>query len=267
MTLLQAIVLGLVQGLTEFLPVSSSAHLLLTPWVFGWTDPGLAFDVALHIGTLLAVAWYFRRDWAAMARAALRMLSTRRLADAESRRILYLVVATIPAIAGGILLESYAETVFRAPWVPATTLIVLGVVLWLVDRRARADRPLAEMRSGDAWLIGLAQVLALVPGVSRSGSTMTAGRALGFDRRSAAAFSFLMSMPVTLGAIVLKAPDAVRAAESWTPLAAGILASAVSGWLAISVLLRWLARHSFGVFAVYRVALGVLILVLLGTRG
>ena len=267
MTVIQAVILGLVQGLAEFLPISSSAHLVLTPWVFGWSDPGLAFDVALHVGTLVAVLWYFRAEWVKLTKSAIDVIVTRRLDTEEKRRFVYLVIATIPAAVGGVLLQDYAETTFRSPALMAVTLMVMGVVLWAVDRYAAQDRPLAALSVRDAILIGLAQVLALVPGVSRSGSTMTAGRALRFDRQSAAVFSFLMSMPVTAAAAVLKVPDLLRS-EGITPtLIAGVLSSGISSWLAIAVLLRYISRHSFGVFALYRLALGALILTLLATRG
>jgi len=267
MTVFQAVVLGAVQGLAEFLPISSSAHLVLTPWVFGWSDPGLAFDVALHVGTLVAVLWYFRAEWVRLTRSGLSIVRHRRADTEETRRFLYLVIATIPAAIAGVLLEEYAESTFRSPKLMAGTLMVMGVLLWAADRFVARTRPLAGMRWRDALLIGLAQVCALVPGVSRSGSTMTAGRALRFDRQSAAVFSFLMSMPVTAAAAVLKVPDLLRSDGITAPLIAGILAAAASSWLAIAVLLRYVSRHSFGVFAVYRLALGALILVLLAARG
>ena len=267
MTVFQAVILGLVQGLAEFLPISSSAHLVLTPWVFGWSDPGLSFDVALHVGTLIAVLWYFRAEWVKLTQSAIALLRTRRADTEEKRRFLFLVVATIPAAAGGVLLEDYAETTFRSPALMAVTLMVMGVVLWAVDRYTARDRPLSTLGLRDAVLIGLAQVLALVPGVSRSGSTMTAGRALRLDRQSAAVFSFLMSMPVTAAAALLKVPDLLRT-EGITPtLIAGVLSAGISSWLAIAVLLRYISRHSFGVFAMYRLALGALILTLLASRG
>jgi undecaprenyl-diphosphatase len=266
MTIFQAIVLGLLQGLAEFLPISSSAHLALAPFLFGWEDPGLAFDVALHVGTLVAVLWYFRDQWVALTRAGIAILRSRRIEGPEQWRVVFLVIATIPAAIAGVLLEEYAETVFRAPAITAIALMVLGVILWAVDRYARRDRPLESMTWRDALLIGLAQVCALVPGVSRSGSTMTAGRLLRLDRQSAAVFSFLMSMPVTAAAAVLKVPEAVREHGLDAPMIAGVLAAGISSWLAIAVLLRYLARHSFGVFAVYRLVLGVVVLWVLGAR-
>jgi len=266
MTVFQALVLGIVQGLGEFLPISSSAHLVLTPWAFGWPDPGLAFDVALHVGTLAAVLWYFRAEWVKLTQSAFALLQTRRADTKEKQQFLYIVVATIPAAIAGVLLEDYAESAFRSPTLIALTLIVMGIVLWAADRYAPRDRPLGEMRFRDALLIGLAQIFALIPGVSRSGSTMTAGRALRFDRQSAATFSFLMSMPITAAAAVLKAPTLLRADDP-TPLIVGIVAAAASGWLAIAVLLRYVTRHSFGVFALYRIVLGAAVLALVGARG
>jgi len=266
MTVLQALVLGIVQGLGEFLPISSSAHLVLTPWVFGWPDPGLAFDVALHVGTLVAVLWYFRAEWVRLAQSGFELLRTRRADTEEKRRLLYIIVATIPAAIAGLLLEDYAESTFRSPTLIALTLIVMGIVLWAVDRYAPRDRPLGNMRIRDAVLVGLAQIFALVPGVSRSGSTMTAARGLRFDRQSAAVFSFLMSMPITAAAAVLKAPTLLRADDRMT-LIVGIVAAAVSGWLAIAVLLRYVSRHSYGLFAVYRLVLGAAVLALVAARG
>jgi undecaprenyl-diphosphatase len=267
MTVFQALVLGVLQGLAEFLPISSSAHLSLAPWVFGWPDPGLAFDVALHVGTLAAVLWYFRREWRRLALSAIAIVRRRRIETPEERRVAYLILATIPGAIAGVLVEDYAETVFRTPALTAVALIVMGIALWAVDRSAPVARPLDDMRWPDALLIGSAQVFALIPGVSRSGSTMTASRALRFTRESAAAFSFLMSMPITAAAAVLKVPDALHGTGLTTPLVVGVLSSAVSGWIAISFLLRYLARHSFGVFAVYRVILGALILGLVASRG
>ncbi len=267
MTLFQAFVLGIVQGLTEFLPVSSSGHLFLVRYLLDWPEPGLAFDVALHVGTLIAVLWYFRREWIELTSAALAVVRQRGVRTPEERRVLFLILATIPAAVGGLLLGDLAATVFRHPRVTAIALIALGIVLWFVDRVAPRVRGLAGMRWRDALAIGLAQVCALVPGVSRSGATMTAGRALGFDRQSAAVFSFLMSMPIILAAIVKEAPDALGGGEPLAPIVLGIVASMLSGWLAIAVLLRYLSTSSYGVFAVYRVALGVLVLWTLHVRG
>jgi undecaprenyl-diphosphatase len=266
-TFWQAIVLGTLQGLTEFLPVSSSAHLSLTPWVFGWQPAGLGFDLALHVGTLIALLWYFRREWADLVRGGVLLLRTRSAAEPSAGRALFIIIATIPAGLAGFLLQDLAETVFRAPIVTAIALIVMGVVLWAVDMRASRIRERATMTWRDALVVGLAQCLALIPGVSRSGSTITAGRALGFTRADAAVFSFLMSMPIILAAAVFKLPDALRESGVTLPLLAGVASAAISSWLAIAVLLRFVAKRSYGVFAVYRVVLGVIILALIATRG
>jgi undecaprenyl-diphosphatase len=185
----------------------------------------------------------------------------------EERRVVFLVIATIPGAIGGLVLEDYAETVFRNPAVTAAGLIVMGLVLWAADRFAARDRTLGTMRWSDALLIGVAQTVALVPGVSRSGSTMSAARILRFDRKNAAVFSFLMSMPITAAAAAFKVPDALRESGLSAPLLVGIVAAGVSSWLAIAVLLRYLSRHSFGVFAVYRIALGAVVLWTLAARG
>lgn len=267
MTVFQSLVLGLIQGLTEFLPVSSSAHLSLAPYLFGWPDPGLSFDVALHFGTLIAVLWYFRREWAKLIGAAVSVVATRKVDTIEKKRVVFLIIATIPGAIGGLLLEKKAETAFRAPALTAIALIVMGIILWLVDRFASQERKLEGMTWIDAVVVGCAQVVALIPGVSRSGSTITAARWLKFDRESAAIFSFLMSMPIIAAAVVLKGPEVLRTGGFGIELVVGVLASAISGWLAISVLLRYVSTRSYGIFALYRVLLGIAVLAVVYTRG
>ena len=267
MTLETAIILGLVQGFAELLPISSSAHLALAPYFLNFTDPGLAFDVALHFGTLIALVWYFRAEWIEMVQSAFSIVRTRSVQSVHERRLVYLVVATIPGGIGGLLLNDYAESTFRSPALIASTLAVMGIVLWAVDRYAAKARMLEEVTMRDAIVVGCAQVLALIPGVSRSGSTITAGRALQLDRPSAARFSFLMSMPITLAAVVLKVPHAIKAEGFSLPLLAGVAAAAISSWLAITVLLRYVSKHSFGVFAVYRVLLAAAVFITLAVRG
>ena len=267
MTPLQAIALGIIQGLSEFLPISSSAHLALAPWLFGWEDPGLAFDVALHFGTLLAVLWYFRMEWLALIKAAFGIVTTGRIETPEKRRVIYLIIATIPGAIGGYLLQSRAESAFRSPQIIAIALIVMGLLLWIVDKMVDQRRILGEMRWVDSLLIGLSQVIALIPGVSRSGSTITTARGLRFDRESAAEFSFLMSMPIIAAAVVLEGPKALHEGGITNELMSGVAASAISGWLAISILMRYVTRHSYGIFAFYRIALGILVLGLIYARG
>lgn len=265
MTVFQALVLGVVQGLAEFLPISSSAHLALTPWLLGWEDPGLAFDVALHLGTLVALAWFFRRDWVALARSALTIARTQRVETVDQRRALFIVIATIPAGLAGLFLGGVAEHSLRAPPMIAVALIIMGVLLWWADRVATHDKPLSQITWRDAMLIGCAQAFALIPGVSRSGSTITAGRALGFDRASAATFSFLLSFPITAAAAAVKVPEAMRGGIT-PPLVVGVVAAAVSSALAIAWLLRFVSRRSYGLFALYRVIAGLAVLVVWWAR-
>jgi undecaprenyl-diphosphatase len=260
MTIFQAFVLGLLQGLGEFLPISSSAHLALAPWLFHWEDPGLAFDVVLHLGTLIAVLWYFRWEWIALIQAAFRIVRQRSIRTAEERRVLFLIIATIPGAVAGLALDKYAESAFRDPRLIAVALVVMGLVLWGVDTYARRTRAIENMGYGDALAIGLAQMFAIIPGVSRSGSTITAGRALGLNRQSAAVFSFLMSTPIIAAAAVLKVPQVLRTGGLSLTLLVGVLASAISGWVAIAVLLRFVSNRSYGVFAVYRIVVGLLVL-------
>jgi undecaprenyl-diphosphatase len=267
MTPFQALFLGIIQGLSEFLPISSSAHLTLAPWLLGWEDPGLAFDVALHLGTLIAVLWYFRMEWLALIKAAFGILTTGRVETPEKRRVVYLIIATIPGGIGGFLLQSRAESAFRDPQLIAIALIVMGIILWIVDKAVDQRRILGEMRWIDALLIGLSQVIALIPGVSRSGSTISASRGLRFDRESAAEFSFLMSMPIIAAAVIFEGPKALHEGGITNELMAGVAASAISGWLAISILMRYVSRHSYGIFALYRVALGIGVLAVIYARG
>lgn len=266
MTVFQALVLGVIQGLSEFLPISSSAHLTLAPWVFGWEDPGLAFDVALHLGTLIALVWFFWQEWVALAIAFAGIVRKRRVETESERRFMWVAIATVPGAIAGFLLQSYAKTVFRSPTLIGIMLIVMGVILWAVDRAARQDLPLAEMGWKHAVLIGLAQMFAIIPGVSRSGSTITAARALRFSRESAAVFSFLMSLPIITAAVVFEGRHAMQDGIS-APLVVGVIASAVSGWLAIAVLLKFIARNSYGVFAAYRLVVGAAVLALAAFRG
>ena len=267
MTPFQALFLGIIQGLSEFLPISSSAHLTLAPWLLGWEDPGLAFDVALHLGTLIAVLWYFRMEWLALIKAAFGILTSGRVETPEKRRVVYLIIATIPGGIGGFLLQSRAESAFRNPQLIAIALIVMGLILWIVDKAVDQRRILGEMRWVDALLVGLSQVIALIPGVSRSGSTISAARGLRFDRESAAEFSFLMSMPIIAAAVIFEGPKALHEGGITNELMAGVAASAISGWLAISILMRYVSRHSYGIFALYRVVLGIGVLAVLYARG
>lgn len=269
LSLFQSFVLGALQGLAEFLPVSSSAHLALAPWAFGWPEPGLAFDVALHLGTLVAVLWYFRRDWIALSVAAFSIVRERRVQTDEQRLVTWLVLATVPGAVAGLLFEKQAEHVFRAPSVIAVALILMGALLWIVDvraTRAGRERSLNSMTWLDALLIGCAQAFAIIPGVSRSGATITAGRALSFTRADSAKFSFMMSMPIIAAAAVLKLPKLISAGGLTPSLVVGVATAAITGWLAIALLMRLVQHQGFRVFALYRFALGAAVLILVALR-
>lgn len=247
MSLFQAVVLGLVQGLGEFLPISSSAHLIVFPWLFGWQEHSLSFDVALHAGTLFAVIAYFWKDW---------------LGIIKSRMIWYIAVASVPGALIGKLLESKAETAFRSPLLIALTMSVFAALFYVIDRFVWKSRSLKSLNLPDAVIIGLSQALAIIPGVSRSGITMASGMGLKFDRESAAKFSFMLSAPIILGAVLLKSEEIrnMAADGQGIPLLAGFLVSAVSGFLAIKGLLGFVKKHSFNVFIIYRFVFSVVIL-------
>ena len=252
-TELQALVLGAVQGLTEFLPVSSSAHLVLVPWLFGWEDPGLAFDVALHLGTLLALLIYYRREWLAMA------LSVARPDPVSRRLLILLIVASIPGAVIGLLLEKQAETIFRSPMLIACTLALMGVVLWVADARAGEAKRMDHLTMGDAVLIGLSQALAIIPGVSRSGSTITAGRILGVARQDAANFSFLMATPIIAGAGLHEMPKIIHGGIDGV-VVAGFVSSAIFSLMAIAALVRFVRTRTYQPFAWYRIAVAILVI-------
>ena len=273
MSIIQAIVLGLVQGATEFAPVSSSGHLILVPWIFGWgligdTDVQKSFDVALHVGTLIGALVYFREDVARYATAWFRSLRTRRLSTPDERIAWALFIGTIPGAIAGALFENVIEEKLGAPWLIAVMLVAFGLLLVFVDRRSRADRAFGTIGPKDGLLLGAAQAQALQPGVSRSGVTITAARAMGLDRESAARFSFLLSLPIIAGAGAFKAVDLAQtglqghAAE----FVAGMVASAISGFVVIWGLLRYLKRHDFMVFLWYRVAVAALVMILIVTN-
>lgn len=255
MTTLRALVLGVLQGLGEFLPISSSGHLIVVPWLMGWPDSGLAFDVALHLGTLAAVGYAFWRDWARLLDAGWRGLVARRpLADPDARLLWYVGLATVPGAVAGKLLEERAETAFRSPGLVALMMALMGVVLWAADRRVGrgGDGEMVSLR--DALLIGLAQALAIVPGTSRSGATISMALFLGHRREAAARFSFLLALPITFGAALVKVPALLRTSADIGPVAAGMLAAAVSGFAAIRLLLAYVRVRDYRPFVRYRFA-------------
>ena len=272
MTLFEAAILGIVQGLTEFLPISSSGHLILVPWLFNWhfllANPDLnkTFDVALHLGTFVAVVLYFWREIVKLIAAWLRSIAARSLADPEAKLAWLLLVSTVPAALVGVAFESFITDTLGKPWMIAVAMIVFAGFMYLVDHMARLDRDLTSLGWLGALLIGVAQALALLPGVSRSGVTMMAGLLLRFDRESAARYSFLLSVPVIGGAAAYKSLEVVKnglPAGTQTPFLAGMVAAMLSGIAAIWFTLAYLKRHNFDLFVVYRIVVGVAVLILI----
>jgi undecaprenyl-diphosphatase len=266
---IQALVMGIVQGLTEFLPVSSSGHLIIVPFLFGWHDPfidSLAFSVMLHIGTLLALLIYFWADWLRLVPAGLAAIRDRSFRHDPDRRLAWLLVAaTIPAAIVGFLFNDIIESNVREVGLVALTLVIGGAILWLADRRGGRAKGVADVSFPVATGIGIAQAIALVPGISRSGISISAARFAGLDREAAARFSFLMATPVTAGAAVFELRKLVTGEAgvdvSVEPLIVGMVAAFVSGMLAIGVLLRYVRTRSLNVFVWYRLALAGVVLV------
>jgi undecaprenyl-diphosphatase len=282
MSILEAIVLGLVQGLTEFLPISSSAHLIIVPWLFGWEQPGLAFDAALHLGTLAAVIVYFWRDLLAMAfalpgalRRPLGVLRGTDEADADARLALLIALGIVPAAVLGLLGQETIESFFhgddhttRSLAIIAVLMMALALLLAIAERVADHTRPLKQLTIRDAVVVGLAQAFALLPGVSRSGATITAGLFRGLRRADAARFSFLLGAPLIAGAGAKGFIDVVQSGldrSDAVAFAVGMLVSALSGFVAISFLLRYLQRSNTLIFVIYRLVLGLFILGLLAS--
>jgi undecaprenyl-diphosphatase len=264
MTTVQIIVLAIVQGLTEFLPISSSGHLVLVPYLVEWTDQGLAFDVAVHFGSLLAVVLFFREDIAGLIRGGMQILGGD-VQSPQANMALAIALGTIPAAAAGLLFASWIEQNLRDPSIIVYTLAGYGILMALADRYARRDRAITQLKIRDALIIGTAQALALVPGTSRSGVTITAGRLLGFERQDAARFSFLLSAPVILLATVYKGGEMVLGDTpvAWDELALGVLVSAIVAYISIEFFMRFVTRIGLAPFAIYRLALAALIVYLL----
>ncbi|MSQ62081.1 MAG: undecaprenyl-diphosphate phosphatase [Dehalococcoidia bacterium] len=262
MSLIQAIILGIVQGLTEFLPISSSGHLILVPYFFDWDPQTLTFDLALHAGTLIAVALYFRGDWIRMTRATTLDLRARDLSSVETRLFLLLVIGSIPAVLAGAYLSSVEDTL-RTPAVVAAMLVLVAGVMWLAESMGEQRRHLDDLERKDAWIIGAGQALALVPGVSRSGITIAAGLFRHLDREAATRFSFLLSTPVIFGAVLLGFLDARASGESIevAPFLAGGVTAALAGFTAIHFLLRYLRFNSLRIFISYRLGLAAVFLI------
>jgi len=260
----QALLLGILQGLTEFLPISSSAHLILLPWFFQWNNlllDSLPFDVALHAGTLLAVLWYFWRDWLGLIGGFFRILARRSARDFQERLVLYIILATIPAGIVGFLLEKTVESTFRSPALIVLPLILVSFLMVYAERKARLSHPLEGMTLKDAMVIGVAQAMALLPGVSRSGITITAGLLQGYRREAATRFSFLLSTPAIGGATILQARHLLLAGpDDWFLIGIGFVSSVLVGYLAIAFLMRYLRAHTLNLFVGYRLVLAALVI-------
>ncbi len=262
MTTGQAIILGLFQGLGEFLPISSSAHLVLIPWLFHWTDPGLTFDIALHIGTLIAVIIYFWKDWIRLVTQGFAAPGT-----TDGRLFWYLLIATVPGAVVGYALEKKAETIFRTPLLIAVALIVMGAILYWAESKSAKKDDLSNITLRTSFLIGLSQALAIIPGVSRSGITMTTGLFSGLNREAAARFSFLLSTPIILGAAIIKLPHLVRHPEVIDAnFVIGMVVACITGIASIRFLLRYVQTKTFLPFVWYRFTIGVVVIIIINIR-
>ena len=268
MSWLEAVLLGVVQGLTEFLPISSSGHLILVPWAQDYTflrdnqEFNKTFDVALHIGTLAGVIFYFRKDLWAMTKGFFRTLRPQGRGDQQGRLAWIVILATVPAVIVGFLGEEFIDSELGEPWMIAVQLIVFGLLLGIADRLPQS-RGTDSISLRDGMIIGTAQALSLAPGTSRSGVTITAARFLGLTRDAAARFSFLLLVPATGGAVVLKGYESIHEGlppDVAGPMVAGIVASGVSGYLAIAGLLAFVRTRSYDVFVIYRVIIGIVVL-------
>lgn len=269
----QALVMGVVQGLTEFLPISSSGHLIIVPTVFGWTDPfidSLEFSVMLHMGTLVALIVYFWRDWLELVPAGLAAVRDRSTRDDPQRRLaVFIAIATVPAAIVGVLFSDFIEQNVRQAGLVAVLLVVAAAVLWLADRWGSKLRPIDQLGGARALGIGLAQALALFPGISRSGISIAGGLFAGLDRESAARFSFLMAAPIIAGAGIFEARKLVAGGldqADVVPLVIGFLAALASGFVAIAFLLRYLRTNTMGIFVAYRIVLAAIVAVVLLAR-
>ncbi len=255
MDLIQAIIYGIIQGLGEFLPISSTAHITLAPWLFGWKDPGLAFDIALHMGTLLAVAIFFWRDWIRLIQAGFTDIKSK-----DGRLFWYIMLACIPGGIFGVLFEDKVETTFRNPILIGIMLIVMGFVLYAADKLSKSEVVLKDIGFKRSFLIGVSQAIAMIPGVSRSGITMAAGRAFKLSREDAARFTFLLSTPFIFLSGVYKAKDLVSLPIDAVPFIVAIAVSGIVGALSIKFILNYLKNKGFGIFVIYRFLLGVIVI-------
>ena len=262
-----AVFLGAIQGLGEFLPISSSAHLIVVPWLLGWAEHSLAFDVALHVGTLVAVLYAFIGDWLRLLGAGWRgLLRGQPFSEPDGKLLGLLALASVPGAVVGLLLEKWADTVLRSPLLIAVTMTIMGAGLLAADRLGGVERRMHGISLSHALLIGLSQAAAIIPGVSRSGVTIAAARLLGYQREDAARFSFLLSTPIICGAALVKVPQLVRAGGEFRPVLWGMAAAAVFGLASIRVLLSYVRARSYAPFVYYRFAFAVVVVVALLSR-
>lgn len=254
---IQSLILGIVQGLTELLPISSSAHLILIPKIFGWGDIPDSFDVALHFGTLLAIGLFFFKDWLKLIKGGFNLV-TKNEKTTEGKMFWYIVIATIPGGIIGFLLDHFLEDKLKTPLIIATALIVMGIILYIVDKKCESKIKYEKMGLKETFIIGVSQALAFIPGVSRSGVTMTAGRILKVERESVARYSFMLSAPIVLAATIYKFKDFELNPQFFI----GVITSFLVGLAVIKFLMQYLRKGSFKIFAIYRVIIGVLIFIL-----
>lgn len=261
---IQSIVLGIIQGLGEFLPISSTAHLVLAPYFFSWKDPGLSFDVALHLGTLIAVLIYFWEDWKLIIEAAFKKGEKESISSFEDKyskdALSFIIVATIPGILTGYFLNSWAEDKLRNPFIIAASLFIFGLLLFLSDRYSKKKKNIKNLSLKEVIIIGVSQAISIIPGVSRSGSTITAGMFLGLTRVQAAKFSFLLSTPIILGAAILEVPNLLIEGMNIN-IFLGVIFSTLSGYLAIKYLIKYIEKISYEIFFWYRALLAFLIII------
>lgn len=264
MQIYQSLILGIVQGLTELLPISSSAHLFIIPWLFNWQIPE-SFDVALHFGTLLAIGIFFFKDWIELIKGGYRTL-VKKEKNPSGRMFWYIVIATIPGGIMGFILDKYAENILTQPVIIAIALMIMGIILYVVDKKCKNSTNYENLNFKQTFIIGLSQALAFIPGVSRSGITMTTGRALGVKREAVAKYSFMLSAPIVLAATVFKLNEFVEyfLVAGTTGIIAfiiGVLASFIVGIFVIKFLLEYLKKGSFKVFAIYRIIIGIVVII------
>ena len=268
--LIHSIILVLLQGITEFLPISSSGHLIALPWLMKWEGHGVAFDISLHLATFFAIMFYFRNDWANILREGFLSIKEKKIAGPFERRLFwYIFIATLPAALAGLLAHDKVEVYFRNPVYVALTLGFFALVLYWADSKGKKDKPLGMLTSAKSFFIGLSQAAAIIPGVSRSGITISSALFLGFDRESAVKFSFLLTAPIIFAAAVYKAGEiiALTSTSLWASFAAGFAAAFLSSIIVIHFLLKFVRSHSFIIFVVYRLVASAVLLLIFIMRG